>query len=151
MKTTVIIIRHCEAEGNIKRFFQGHTDQAINWNLKPWDFCAPEGESMREVYQRISTAVWDIAMQNAGKTIVIASHGCAIRCLMCRVKGLPIENLNDVDWCDNTSLNVIEFDDNFNPTIVCENDCSHLAQGMSAMDSQTWWRAENRDNMDFSN
>ncbi|MGN0474512.1 MAG: histidine phosphatase family protein [Acutalibacteraceae bacterium] len=228
MKTTVIIVRHCEAEGNIKRFFQGHTDgqisergaaqlkllserlrgtaidaiyssplsramataQAVNdgrnlpiitdprlieinggalegmpwgelpekypelaaeWNLRPWDFAAPEGESMRRVYNRISSAVLDIASQNCGKTIAIASHGCAIRCLMCWAKKLPIEKLNDIDWCDNTSVNIIEFDEKFNPTVVCENDRSHLEYGMSAMDSQTWWRAENRDKMDFSN
>lgn len=228
MKTKVIIVRHCEAEGNIKRFFQGHTDgqisergksqlqllaeklrgtvidaicssplsramataqavndgrnlpiiteprlieinggllegmpwsefpekypeQAVQWNLKPWDFAAPGGETMRQVYQRISSAVLDIASENCGKTIAIATHGCAIRCLMCWAKGWPIERLNDTAWCDNTAVNIIEFDESFTPTVVCENDRSHLEHGMSAMDSQTWWRTENRDKMDFSN
>lgn len=224
----MIIIRHCEAEGNIKRYFQGHTDgqvsergriqlnllaermkdfsidaiyssplsrakatadavnkgrdlpiildsrlmeinggllegvkwsdfptlypeQAENWNLRPWLFQAPEGENMKEVYDRIYSAILDIAKQNIGKTVAAASHGCAIRNLICRAKGLPIESLNDVAWCDNTSINIIEFDESFNPTVICENNRSHLEHGMSAMDTQTWWRAENRDNMDFSN
>lgn len=228
MKTTIIVVRHCEAEGNIKRYFQGHTDgqisergrvqldllaermkdinidaiyssplsrakatadainrgrnlpvtldsrlieingglmegvrwsefptrypeQAENWNLRPWLFHAPDGESMKAVYDRIYEAILDMAKENVGKTVAAASHGCAIRNLICRAKGLPIEALNDVAWCDNTSINIIEFDDDFNPTVVCENDRSHLEHGMSAMDSQTWWRAENRDSLDFSN
>ena len=28
--TRIILIRHCEAEGNIKRVFQGHTDADIS-------------------------------------------------------------------------------------------------------------------------
>lgn len=228
MKTTIIVVRHCEAEGNIKRYFQGHTDgqvsergkmqldllaermkdihidaiyssplsrakatadainrgrdlpvildsrlmeinggllegvkwsefpalypeQAEDWNLKPWLFHAPKGESMKEVYDRIYAAILDIAKENVGKTVAVASHGCAIRNLICRAKGLPIESLNDVAWCDNTSINIIEFDEELNPSVICENDRSHLEHGMSAMDTQTWWRTENRDNMDFSN
>ena len=30
--TRIILIRHCEAEGNIKRVFQGHTDADISEN-----------------------------------------------------------------------------------------------------------------------
>lgn len=227
MKTTIIVVRHCEAEGNIKRFFQGHTDgkisqrgeiqlellterfreihvdaiyssplsraiatanainqgrglpiiidnrlieinggdlegipwvefpekypnAALNWNLKPWLLEAPNGESMRQVYNRISSSIIDIAVANCGKTVAVVSHGCAIRNLICWAKGLSIEHLNDVLWCDNTSLNILEFDENFTPTVICENDRSHLKTGMSTMDEQTWWKPEKRDSMDFS-
>lgn len=227
MKTTIIVVRHCEAEGNIKRIFQGHTDGpvsergkiqlellaerfrdvhvdavyssplsralatanainqdgnlpiitdnrlmeinggdlegvpwiefpdkfpefALNWNLKPWLLETPNGESMRQVYNRISSAILDVAVANCGKTIAVASHGCTIRNLICWAKGPAIEYLNEISWCDNTSLNILEFDEKFAPTVICENDRSHLKTGMSVMDEQSWWKPEKRDNMDFS-
>lgn len=215
MKTTVIVIRHCEAEGNIKGFFQGHTngqisergaiqlellserfrnvsidaiyssplyramatanainegrglpiitdnrlieinggdmegmlwsefhskypEQAPIWETNPWLFQAPNGESMRQVYQRISSAILDIAIANCGKTVAVASHGCAIRNLLCWAKGLPIERLNKIKWCDNTSVNILEFDEKFTPCLVCENDSSHLKKGMYIEHEKYW-------------
>lgn len=39
--TRVILIRHCEAEGNVKRIFQGHTDAEVSENgLKQLDLLA---------------------------------------------------------------------------------------------------------------
>ena len=32
MTTTLYLVRHCEAMGNIRRIFQGHTDEEISEN-----------------------------------------------------------------------------------------------------------------------
>ena len=67
-----------------------------------------------------------IAGEHPGKTVCIATHGCAIRNFLCYAGGKPIEELNSVEWCDNTAVSVVEYDDSFVPHIVSQNDASHL-------------------------
>lgn len=225
-KTTIILVRHCEAEGNSLRIFQGHwngkitkngktqlgylsekmrdypfdflyssplsravsTAKACNkaynlpifinnnlieinggkWEGKRWDsfpndfnkeitywtyephkFVAPDGESMTDVYKRMSETITLIAKKHQGKRICIASHGCSIRNFLCFAKGLNVSFLNDVEWCDNTGICVIEYDEEFNPSIVVENDSSHIPKDVSTFQSQSWWKKENKDKMIF--
>ena len=68
---------------------------------------------MRHVYERMKRAVLEIAEKNQGKQICITSHGCAIRNFLCWAMGKPIEKINEVDWCDNTAVSIIDFDDAF--------------------------------------
>lgn len=62
---------------------------------------------------------------------------------------LAIEKLNDVQWCDNTAVSVIEFDENRQGKLVLENDNSHLSQSLSTLAGQVWWRKEYREKMIF--
>ena len=124
-------------------------EQARRWNQEPWRFEAPGGESMRCVYDRIWNTVIKIVEKERGKTICIASHGCAIRNFLCRAQGWPIERLNDVDWCDNTALSKITFDNMNIPNVVFMNDASHLPENLSTFAKQVWWRKENRNSNVF--
>lgn len=221
MTTRLILVRHCEAEGNHKRVFQGHTDseisengkkqlellalrcrnmridalcssplkrayrtaQAVNrfhnlpielydglkeidggsWEGKPWaDFprlypqqsdywnyqphlFAPEGgETMAQLYDRIWNTLLEIVKRHPGQVVCAASHGCAIRNFLCRAKGWPIQRLNDMDWCDNTALSVVDFDEALRPNVVLMNDASHLSAEVSTFAKQTWWQPEYR-------
>ena len=119
-------------------------DDTERWNRRPYEFAPKNGETMRQVYDRIWDGVTDIVRKNKGKTILITSHGCAIRNFLCRALGRPIEQLNEVDWCDNTGVNIIDFDDAVNPHVVMMNDASHLTPETSVFMNQTWWRRENR-------
>lgn len=219
LNTTIYIIRHCEAEGNINNVFQGHTDgdissrgelqleklkeackklsfdavyssplkrayktaQAANFYFKlpviienqlieinggdmegtNWDqlqkkfpkeyplwlnnqseFIAPNGESMREIYTRITTVIMDIVKKNKGKTICFVSHGCAIRNFLCFAKGLPIEKIDSCSWCDNTGISKVCFDENFIPSVIYENDCRHINESRDTAAFQMFWRDE---------
>ena len=122
---------------------------SYHWNNEPWKFHPDGGESMKEVYDRIWEAVTDIASRHFGQSVLVASHGCAIRNLLCHAHGWEIERLNDVDWCDNTAISVIEFDRELRPTILLENDSSHLTEHLSTFAKQSWWRRENCDAMQF--
>lgn len=126
-----------------------YPEDSYFWSIEPWKFHPENGEAMVSVYERIYNAVLDIVHENRGKTIAIVSHGCAIRNLMCRVKGLPIEQLNDIEWCDNTAVSVIDFDDNDVPTLVVEGDSSHLSDELSTLNRQSWWKKENRNKLVF--
>ena len=120
-------------------------EQDANWYTAPQNFCAPHGESMRQVYDRVWEAVRAIVRENPGKTVCVASHGCAIRNILCHAMNKPLEQLNDVDWCDNTAVSVIDFDQQGNPHLAVWNDASHLTPEVSVFAKQTWWRRENRE------
>ena len=215
--TRIILVRHCEAEGNTNALFQGHTDceisgngttqlellgvrcrnmpidaiyssplkrayvtaEAINryhhlpiqieprlmeinggkwegkpwaklpelypeeteqWNTRPYEFSPEGGESMREVYSRMWEGVTDIVRHNQGKTVCVTSHGCAIRNFLCRALNKPIEQLNEVQWCDNTAISMIDFDEELRSKVVMMNDASHLTPETSVFMHQTWWK-----------
>ncbi len=110
------------------------------WENHPWDFAPEGGEPMRHVYERMWRAVGAIAARHPGKTVGIVSHGCAIRNYLCRVHGWPIERLNDVAWCDNTAVSIVDYADDGGAELKLENDASHLDGGLSTFARQTWWK-----------
>ena len=122
-----------------------YPEEAYNWNCAPWNFKTEKGESMRQVYTRMWDTACRIVKANFGKTVCIASHGCAIRNLLCRCMNKPIEELNTVDWVDNTGISIVEFDENLNPHILLLNDASHLSEETSTFATQSWWKPENRE------
>lgn len=130
-------------------FPQRFPQDSYFWNHEPWKFHPEGGESMREVYDRIWTVITEIAARHFGESVLVASHGCAIRNLLCRAHGWEIERLNEVEWCDNTAISVIEFDRMMNPSVLLENDSSHLTEQLSTFAKQSWWRPENRAAMQF--
>ncbi len=219
MVTRIVLIRHCEAQGNHERIFQGRTDADISengkeqlmalaercqkilldaiyssplkrayktaeaanlhhnlpiktmedlaeingghwegvrwhclpklfpeeykaWEDAPHDFAPKGGESMKQVFDRIWNAIMAIVEENRGKTVAVVSHGCAIRNFLCRAKGLPIEKLNDIGWCDNTAISIIDFDEENRPRIMLLNDASHLTKEISTFAKQDWWRKQ---------
>lgn len=204
MVTTVYLIRHAQAEGNVKGVFQGHyngavssmgqkqleqlaergkelpldavysspldraveTAKAVNryhdlpvqieeglieinggdwegktwdcfpvefpeqnerWNNKPWLFEAPNGETMAQVYDRVTKTVLRLVKENEGKTFAVVSHGCSIRNLVTFAKGYTVEGICSTGWCDNTAVCKIEFENSV-PRLVYENDISHLTE-----------------------
>lgn len=113
--------------------------QGIYWVRFPWKFSPKNGEKMTACYRRISSAVLDLASKHPGQTIVLVSHGCSIRNLLCYAKGLSIKHLNEIGWCDNTGLNEIDIEDGV-MTVIYENDSTHLdAAGLSTLGAQRWW------------
>lgn len=216
MVTTVYIVRHCEAEGNVKGVFQGKTDfdisekgkkqleklaerfrdikldviyssplrrafltakavtkyhlLPINFEAdlteidggdmegKPWSdldklfpneyyfwkndfskFAAPNGESVSEVYNRTTEVFNRIIDVNKGKAIGIFSHGCAIRILMCYIKSIPLERIEEVLWSDNTAITCVQISENGKMKIVYENDYVHIMNNEETKANHMWW------------
>lgn len=215
--TTIFLVRHAEAEGNISEIFQGRTDcnvtekgyvqlkalaerfkdipieaiyssplirtmetaKAVNfyhnleiikvndimeinggvfegqfwknlpelfpeefdlWTNKHYAFKVREGESMCEVYDRMKNSIQKIASENVGKTVAVVSHGCAIRNFLCYASNTPFEELDNIEWSDNTGVSKFEFDENHTPHIVFQNDSTHLDKDISTLAHQSWWR-----------
>ena len=219
MVTTVYLIRHAEAMGNVNEVFQGHTDceispkgkkqleflkerckdlqydviyssplirametaEAVNFyhhlpirtdkglmeinggvfEGKKWcdipklypdaydlwandhgRFTVEGGESMEDMYNRITLTVTKIAARNHGKKIIVTTHGCAIRNFLCYASDTPLSGVQNIRWSDNTAVSKIEFDENLKPFIILQNDASHLDREMSTLEYQSWWREE---------
>ena len=81
---------------------------------------------MRAAYERIWKAVLEIVNDNCGKTVAVATHGGVIRCLNCRLLFGTIERLKDMEWCENTGVTLLEFDDDMNWALKYMNDRSHV-------------------------
>jgi len=126
-----------------------YPEYARQWNLAPHEFAPENGESMSSVYERGFNTVLKIAQQEVGKTVAVVSHGCVIRNLICRAMNLPLDQLNTVDWCDNTGVTLLQFDDEFNCELVFFNDASHLSYEISTLSKQSWWQKDKRNKLEF--
>lgn len=122
----------CELHGGVvegrpfKEAFNEIEGLADTWNNHPQDFAPEGGESMRHAYERIYDAVMNLARENRGKTVAVATHGGVLRCLTCRLIHNDINRLAQVSWCENTAVTLVEFDDNLKPRLCFMNDHSHL-------------------------
>ena len=108
------------------------------WDNEPYNFVAPNGESMRAVYERMTVFVKEQAALHPGKTIVLCSHGCAIRNLLCWADGLGFERLGEEVWCANTAVNIFDVDEQLEPHLIVKNDISHLPEEMQTLSFQKW-------------
>lgn len=65
------------------------------------------GESMREVGERMYSRAKEIALENDGKTVVIATHAAAIRAIMARCLGEDCTAMNTIPFVPNASYSVL--------------------------------------------
>lgn len=108
------------------------------WLNEPYCLQMPDGESMAEFSDRLITASSEIAKKHDGQTVCIATHGTAIRVLACHFYGWPLEKLTDVNWCDNASITIAQYEyGKF--TMVTDGDNEHL-KDISTLEKQDWWR-----------
>lgn len=108
------------------------------WTYTPHLFVAPNGESVPEVGKRGFDEIKKIVGENPGKTVGIATHGGLLRSVMCQIKRLPYERLKEVNWCDNTGINIVDFETPDSWVLVKENDTSHLAADAAPVSVDEW-------------
>jgi probable phosphoglycerate mutase len=214
MKTTLYIVRHGEAEGNINRTFHGWTDSSLTpkghrqceqlakrlesidfdeilssplkrtkqtveyilrgrknkislnenlkeinggewegvswedlsinwpkeyeiWDVEPHLHQMPNGESVAGFQKRLIQTFDDIIKTHQGKRICIVTHGTGIKTLMCHFKGLPLSEMVNISWYDNTSVTLIEhFREGYE--VLLEGDDSHLEEDLKTVKHQDW-------------
>lgn len=66
----------------------------------------PNGESTRELGQRIMAELQRIAKENDGKTVAIATHATPIRVSQCLITHGSLEEMQNVPWVSNASVTV---------------------------------------------
>jgi len=113
-------------------------DEYEAWENRPHKLKMPNGESMEEFQDRLLGEIMSIIKANEGKNICIVTHGTAIRAMLCHFRSCTLEEMVNVEWCDNTAITVIDYDDGVF-TIVTEGDSSHLGKDLGTIVNQDWW------------
>ena len=86
-------------------FFEG-------WVKNFGTFTLPGGESVPHAAERFLSRVREIAVENEGKTVMIASHAAVIRASFAKVKGIAPERVAaELPFPDNASVSVIYYKD----------------------------------------
>lgn len=68
------------------------------------------GESVEDLRKRVFGAATEVAENNDGKTVVIATHATPIRVMQTYVQMGSLEKMNDIPWVSNASVSVFEYD-----------------------------------------
>ena len=68
------------------------------------------GESVKHLSERVLKAFYDIAKENEGKTVVIATHATPIRALMTHCQGKCFAEMKDVPWVTNASVTEVIYE-----------------------------------------
>ncbi len=124
------------------RFFQNEV----------WNFAIDNAETIHELAERVANKIYDLAKSNEGKTIAIFSHGIAIRAGLCKIHGLPMDEIEQMGWCENTGIAKLVMNDEGVLDIEFKNDSTHIPIEMSTLANQTWWKKgvdPNKYNMHF--
>lgn len=106
-------------------------------------FRAPRGESVAEVYERMSRAFERIVRENRGKAVGIFSHGAALRALLAYLRGFPYERAGEACRMGNTAISCVQVDENGRKTVLFENDYEHIQQDERTAVYRMWWGGEN--------
>ena len=121
----------------VKRWPKAHDD----WEKNPGNLQMPNGESMVGFQERVSKEVYRIIKENEGKTICIVTHGTAIKALKCKFSEIKLKEMQNVPWCENTAVTVVDYDsdkDEFD--VVKYGDDTHLPMDMKTIANQEWWQ-----------
>lgn len=108
------------------------------WENNPHLHRMPNGESMEEFQKRLLDEVMYIINRHEGKNICIVTHGTAIRAMMCHFRACTLEEMNNVAWCDNTALTIIDFEEGVFTTET-EGNATHLGNDLATIVNQDWW------------
>lgn len=106
-------------------------------------FCAPQGESVAEVYERMSKTFERIVRENRGKVVGIFSHGAALRALLAYLRGFPYERAGEACRMGNTAISCVQVDENGRKTVLFENDYEHIQHDERTAVYRMWWGGEN--------
>lgn len=86
----------------------------------------PEGESARQVYERVSAVFGDLARKHPGKRAVVVTHGGVLDAVYRLASDVPLERPRDFPIF-NASLNFVRCEDG-RWSIVRWGDISHLTR-----------------------
>ena len=97
-------------EKRVEEIAREYPEQAYLWKTDIGKARPTGGESCAELQVRIDSARRKIAAENDGKTVVVASHGGAIRTMQCLFENVPIEDMRKVPWTPNASVSEVNYE-----------------------------------------
>lgn len=92
---------------------------------KPGEVEIPNGETFRQLQERVVATLDELVRAHPQQTILVVSHGAAIRTAICAALDIPLNQVWNIRQ-DNTALNVFEYYED-RTVLACLNDTNHLA------------------------
>ncbi|NWQ40680.1 histidine phosphatase family protein [Bacillus sp. EB106-08-02-XG196] len=111
-----------KTHSSIKELYQ--TEFESFWNT-PHLFTTDGGETFEETRARVIQVLNRIKREYKSGNILIVTHSVAIKCLYSFLKNSPIETLWDPPYIHDTSLTIVEMNEN-GFKLVLEGDITHL-------------------------
>lgn len=81
------------------------------WRSYSSEYCPKGGETFEDVQKRGLATIKQIASENEGKTIVIATHGGLIKSVQGKCLGLKLKELNQIPYLTNAAILEVEYSD----------------------------------------
>ena len=92
----------------------------------------PNGESVKQLGERVMSALTKIAEENNGKTIVIATHATPIRVAQSIVQTGGLDEMKNIPWVSNASVTVFEYENKSFKAMKISED-AHLSELRTAL------------------
>ena len=70
-----------------------------------------DGESVKELGERVMGEITRIAKENDGKTVAIATHATPIRAVQSIIETNGVDEMENIPWVTNASVTVLEYDE----------------------------------------
>ena len=93
----------------------------------------PDGESVKDVYFRVNSKIYDIALDNKDKTVLIVSHGLPLRIMSTVWYKKSLAEIRKFEWMRNASVTVVNYDDVNNPKVIIYDEYKHLKNLMTEL------------------
>jgi probable phosphoglycerate mutase len=105
--------------------YREDSEQMYLFSTDPARWHVEGGEDPRLLLERVMREVQHIAAENEGKTVVVFSHGYAIRVLLATLQGYAMEEIGKSPTGDNTAVSLLKSGPE-GLQVVFRDDNSHL-------------------------
>lgn len=82
---------------------------------------------MEELAQRVMDEITRIAVENDGKTVMLATHATPIRAIQSLVQTGGLEEMKDILWVSNASVSILEYSGG-KWSFKCVSEDEHLGE-----------------------
>lgn len=103
-----------------------YPEDHANWSNSPWNMTAPGASSFQQVSDRLIFGMRRIAREVGDGTALVVSHSCSIKAALCTILGKPMTEVKELGHGDNTSVSLLNIDEDGKITVEFMNDDSHL-------------------------
>jgi probable phosphoglycerate mutase len=115
-------------------FKDKYPDEWMKFNRNDPEYELPEGESIRQRYERAINCIEDIALKNDNKTILLVTHGGILMSMMYKTLKLPLNQKRSFSLY-NGSINVFSISDTMEWNLEVWGDTNHLEKfGLKTID-----------------
>jgi probable phosphoglycerate mutase len=111
-----------------------YTEDFNRWKTDVGRARCTDGESVAELFDRVTGTLASIAAENEGKTVCIATHATPIRTVTAAALTGRVDDMADLPWSANASINIFDFEDG-KFTAVALSLTDHLGDLSTALPS----------------